>query len=60
MQTDRTGTGTQTDRDRDADGQGHKRTEKTWNMGMDRIQTRTWTTLMDNLQKNKSVESIQL
>jgi hypothetical protein len=49
-----TGKGTQRDRERDTkrQGKGHKRTRTG-------IQTRTSTTLTDNLHKNKSVESVK-
>jgi hypothetical protein len=49
-----TRTGTQMDRGRDTEGQGkgHKRTRTG-------IWTQTFTTLTDNLQKNKRVESVK-
>jgi hypothetical protein len=47
-------TGTQIDRGRDTKGQGKGHKQK-WT-GM---QTRSWTTLMDNLQKSKSIESVK-
>jgi hypothetical protein len=68
------GAGTQTDRNRDTDGQGHSqtRTETQMDRGRDTegqgkghkrtrtgIWTQTFTTLTDNLQKNKRVVSVK-
>jgi hypothetical protein len=68
------GAGTQTDRNRDTDGQGHSQTRTGTQMDRGRdtegqgkghkrtrtgIWTQTFTTLTDNLQKNKRVESVK-